>query len=75
METRPTSKRKSVSTKGTKAHFLQKFPTSTVALLLQTLPDSMDVEEFIGAIGVLLNQLDRERAKKLSDRINIKEVV
>lgn len=66
-------KKREVSLKGVKSNFGKKFPQ--FASPVQSLPDKMNFDEFVGAVGVLLDQLDRERAKKLADRINNEEVV
>jgi len=44
-----------------KSNFITKFPNSPITQTLLTLPDTMDAEELIGAVAVLLDLLDRER--------------
>jgi len=52
-----------------KSNFITKFPNSPITQTLLTLPDTMDAEELIGAVAVLLDLLDRERNNNIGGGI------
>ena len=58
-----------VSLKNLKSSFTKKFPTSTFLPLILSLPDEVEGEELIGAVGVWLNILDMERNKNMKREI------
>ena len=46
-----------------KNRFVKKFPSSSILQIILSMPDVVEGEELIGAVGVWLNILDIERAK------------
>ncbi|SJK84450.1 hypothetical protein CPM_0574 [Cuniculiplasma divulgatum] len=52
-----------------KSNFITKFPNSPITQTLLNLPDTMDAEELIGAVAVLLDLLDRERNNNIGGGI------
>ena len=48
-----------------KHSFVKKFPNSAILPLIFSLPDEVESEELIGAVGVWLNILDMERSNNL----------
>lgn len=56
--------RKCVNIHGLKIRVSKKYPSLTS--LMQTFPDEMEVEEFIGAVGVWLFILDTEKQHSFS---------
>ena len=48
-----------------KRHYSIKFPNSPILTILLALPDEIEADELIGAVGVWLSILDMERANNL----------
>ena len=48
-----------------KHSFTKKFPDSETTKILLSMPDEIEAEELIGAVGVWLNILDMESANNL----------
>lgn len=48
-----------------KNRFVKKFPSSSILQIILSMPDVVEGDELIGAVGVWLNILDMERANNL----------
>ena len=46
-----------------KNRFVKKFPSSSILQIILSMPNEVEGEELIGAVGVWLSILDMERAK------------
>lgn len=60
-------KNKNVSINLVKHSFAQRFPDSPLIPVLMSLPDEVEGDELIGAVGVWLNFLDVERTNNLRE--------